>query len=409
MWKALTSQTPEGARNNTLLQQIAQDVDAYPYPGNGLYSGILGKALFYIYYGVYLSDETYVDKGLEVLEYIIQGTSEEEFPLLNFSSGLSGLAHTLLMLREADLLELSDEDLGQFDMVLAGAVQLYHRDNNFDFLHGLTGCAAYFARRAQAFGPDATSEQVLGETLGYLEGITVKAAVGSYPVTRITFGDIHFQGINFGLAHGMPSFIYLLLQIHRAGIEAERSRNLLYEYVDFMMSRVNPMPGSASYFPTAIPLRPEDYEGDLSTSRLAWCYGDLGAGMVLLQVATHFKDRDLFVKAEEILLFQAQRQDPSMDESGLCHGTTGLMHIFNRLFQMTGNNTFKAAAGYWLAETYKLATNPGNHSGLQTPDWKTKQQQPDGSLLTGVAGAGLTLMAMNSDHMPHWDQLLLLS
>ncbi|PSK89601.1 lanthionine synthetase LanC family protein [Taibaiella chishuiensis] len=409
MWKALTSQTPEGARNNALLQQIAQDVDQFNYPGNGLYSGNLGKALFYIFYGVYRSDETYVDKGLGVLEYIIQSTSEDEFPQMTFSNGLSGLAHALLMLREADLLELSDEDLGQFDMVLAGAVQYYHREGNFDFLHGLTGCAAYFARRAQAFGPDETSIQVIGETIGYLEGITVKAAIGSYPVTRITFGDIHFQGINFGLAHGMPSFIFLLLQAHRAGIEEERSRHLIYEYIDFMLSRTNSMPGSPSYFPTAIPLRAEDYEGDLSTSRIAWCYGDLGAGMVLLQVATHFKDRALFEKAEEILLFQATRQDPSMDESGLCHGTSGLMHMFNRLFQMTGNNTFKTAAEYWQEETYKLAIHAGNHSGLQTPDWKTKQPQPDGSLLTGVAGTGLTLMAMNSDLMPYWDQLLLIS
>lgn len=408
MWKALTANTPTGARNNELLEHIAQDIEQLNYNGNGLYSGSLGKALFFIYYGIYLSEESYVDKGLEVLDYIIQATSEEEFPQLTLSNGLSGLANALLLLKEADLLELSEEDLSQFDLVLASAVQLFNRDNNFDYLHGLTGCAVYFANRIRLFGPNEISEKVLKDTLQYLDRITEKAETGAYPVTKITFGDISFQGINFGLSHGMPSFIYLLLQIHRAGVAQEHCRDRIYEYIDFMLSKSNAMPGSVSYFPSAIAQRKEDYEGDLSVSRIAWCYGDMGIGMVLIQVALYFNDKALFNKAEEILLFQAGRADETINESGICHGTSGLMHMFNRLFQMTGNKAFKTAAEYWLEETYKQAVHPGNHSGLQTPNWKTKNYEDDGSLLTGLAGTALTLMALNTDTEPVWDKLLLL-
>lgn len=409
MWKALTAQTPAAASNNSLLEKITQDIEQFDYPGNGLYSGTLGKALYYITYGIYLSDESYVDKGLAVLEDVIQTTSESEFPQLTLSNGISGLANTLLMLKEADLLELSEDDLGQFDLVLSSAVQLFNRDNNFDFLHGLTGCAVYFAHRVRIFGPDETSVKVLEDAITYLERITVPAAIGAYPVTKVTFGEINFQGINFGLSHGIPSFIYLLLQIHRAGVLQERSQSLIYAYIDFMFSRANAMPGSFSYFPTAIPLNPDDYEGDLSASRVAWCYGDLGAGMVLLQVANHFQDKALFQKAEEILLFQATREDASIDESGLCHGTSGVMHMFNRLYQMTRNKAFKTAAEYWQEETYKQARHSGNLSGLKTPNWQDKIHENDGSMLTGYIGTGLTLMAMNADHEPVWDRLLMLS
>lgn len=408
MWKALTANTPAAAKNNTLLEQIARDIEQFKYPGNGLFSGTLGQALFYIYYGIYLSDESYVDKGLEVLESVIQATSEEEFPQLTFANGLSGLANTLLLLHEADLLELAEEDLEQFDLVLTSAVQLFNRDNNFDFLHGLTGCAVYFANRLRIFGPNETAENVLKETIGHLQRITEQAETGAYPVTKVTFGELSFQGINFGLSHGMPSFIYLLLQIHRAGLEQELCKNMIYAYIGFMFSKSNPMPGSLSYFPSAITQRAEDYDGDLSVSRLAWCYGDLGIGMVLIQAALYFNDKGLFQKAEEILLFQAGREAPSMNESGLCHGTSGLMHIFNRLYQTTGNKAFKTAAEYWLEETYKQAKYPGNQSGLQTPNWQTKVFEEDGSLLTGIAGTGLTLMALNTDQEPLWDKLLLL-
>ncbi len=408
MWKALTAHTPAGARNNELLVNIARDLEEFDYTGNGLYGGTLGKALFFIYYGIYLSDESYVDKGLEVLDGIIQATSEEEFPQLSHANGLAGLANALLLLKEADLLELSEEDLAQFDLVLTSAVQLYNRDDNFDYLHGLTGCAVYFANRIRLFGPDEVSEKVLTDTLAYLDRITVTADTGAYPVTKITFGDIHFQGINFGLSHGMPSFIYLLLQIHKAGVAQEHCHNRIYAYIDFMFSKSNVMPGSASYFPSAIAQHEADYEGDLSGSRIAWCYGDMGIGMVLVQVALYFNDKALFDKAEEILLFQAGREDKSMNESGICHGTSGLMHMFNRLFQMTGNKAFKTATEYWLGQTYEQAVFPGNHSGLQTPNWKTKVQEGDGSLLTGMAGTGLTLMALNTDTEPVWDKLLLL-
>lgn len=409
MWKALTTQTPAAARNNELLNLIAQDIEQFEYTANGLYSGALGKALFFIYYGIYLTDESYVDKGLEVLDTVIQTTSEEEFPQLTLANGLSGLANALLLLKEADLLELEEEDMAQFDLVLNSAVQLFNREDNFDFLHGLTGCAVYFANRIRLFGHDEVSEKVLTDTMQHLQRITVKGDSGAYPVTKVTFGDLHFQGINFGLSHGMPSFIYLLLQIHRAGVAQETCRTMIYDYIDFMFSKSNPMPGSISYFPSALTLQEGDYEGDLSVSRIAWCYGDMGVGMVLIQVALYFNDKPLFDKAEEILLFQAGRDDKSMNESGICHGTSGLMHMFNRLFQMTGNKAFKTAAEYWLEETYKQASHPGNHSGLQTPHWQTKIYEGDASLLTGLAGTGLTLMAMNADTEPVWDKLLLLS
>ncbi|SRR6266536_3468501 len=41
-------------------------------------------------------------------------------------------------------------------------------------------------------------------------------------------------------------------------------------------------------------------------------------------------------------------------DAGLCHGAAGLGHIFNRLFQATGEEVFREAARYWFERTLEM-------------------------------------------------------
>ncbi len=91
----------------------------------------------------------------------------------------------------------------------------------------------------------------------------------------------------------------------------------------------------------------------------------------------------------------------------LCHGTVGLAHIFNRLFQATGQSFFHDAAVAYYRRTLELLDAPGAMEGALRPG---PNQIIDGpGLLRGGAGIGLALLAAITPVEPAWDRALLLS
>jgi hypothetical protein len=76
----------------------------------------------------------------------------------------------------------------------------------------------------------------------------------------------------------------------------------------------------------------------------------------------------------------------------LCHGSAGLALIFARGAALTGDSSLADAARFWVDDTLQRV------AGCD-----------DSSLLNGLAGAGLALLALSGDHEPAWDRALLLS
>jgi lantibiotic biosynthesis protein len=85
-----------------------------------------------------------------------------------------------------------------------------------------------------------------------------------------------------------------------------------------------------------------------------------------------------------------------VNEPGLCHGAAGLMHIFNRIYQATGQSVFRDAALRWLDDTLALCDFPAGNR------W-----QESCGLLNGAAGIALALLAVVGDREPRWDRILL--
>ena len=97
---------------------------------------------------------------------------------------------------------------------------------------------------------------------------------------------------------------------------------------------------------------------------------------------------------------------------GLCHGAAGLGHIFNRLFQASGEEVFRDAACSWFEHTlnFKLA-NEGFGGFLfyrvTEEDGATWEAEP--GILEGAAGIALALLAASTSIEPAWDRMLLVS
>ncbi len=97
-------------------------------------------------------------------------------------------------------------------------------------------------------------------------------------------------------------------------------------------------------------------------------------------------------------------------DAGLCHGAAGAAHLFNRLYQATGDPALRAAALTWIEKALAYR-QPGEGVGGyrmwivgegEELDWRN-----DPGFLTGSGGVGLALLAAAAPVEPVWDRLLL--
>ena len=106
-------------------------------------------------------------------------------------------------------------------------------------------------------------------------------------------------------------------------------------------------------------------------------------------------------------------------DAGLCHGSGGLLQIFNRLYQTTGDDLCRQAALKWLEATLEYR-EPGNWIGgfwsmdtlpesWKTPGTPTLVKSAVPGFLTGAAGVGLALLAASTPIEPRWDRALMMT
>jgi len=149
---------------------------------------------------------------------------------------------------------------------------------------------------------------------------------------------------------------------------------------------------------------------DPEPARSAWCYGDPGVAAALLLAARDVGER-AWAAAATGLALRAAACPP--DQSGvvdasLCHGSAGLAHLFNRMYQMTAEPALADAGRFWVERTLDLCSTaaPGRDATL------TDAAQPAWNglgLLEGAAGVAVALQAATTTVEPDWDQMLLVS
>ena len=133
--------------------------------------------------------------------------------------------------------------------------------------------------------------------------------------------------------------------------------------------------------------------------RLAWCYGDLGMGSALLNASTVLGNKELEKWAMEVVRRSSKFLEPGAQnrvvDGYFCHGATGNFHMFNRLYQQTGEKVLLKAALICAKQAFRFFEN--------------KESEIQYNLFTGKTGAGLSLLAGVSKIEPAWDRILLLS
>jgi lantibiotic modifying enzyme len=212
---------------------------------------------------------------------------------------------------------------------------------------------------------------------------------------------------DLGVAHGVAGAIALLGGICGVGTEQAAARSLLEGAVRWLLAHSIATEAGPT-FPLWVAPGFEPYP-----ARCAWCYGDPGIAAALLTAARGAGVPDWEQVAVALACRAAERpaSETGVVNASFCHGAAGLAHLYNRMYQATGEPTLGRAAAYWLERTldfYRLARDSGD--GWVQGRWDQKPWTWTGiDLVEGAAGVALVLLAATTSVEPLWDRMFLVS
>ena len=373
-------------------------------------SGHAGLAILYAYLDLAQPEEDYDEAAVQFLQRAINALSASDmWPSLY--GGFTGIAWAVEHLK-GRLIDPEDEGTNEeIDEALKEYVGHSPWNDDYDLINGLVGFGVYALERKPA------SASVISCLERIVERLNETAEYNADGVTWLTRPYLLSEWqreqcpdgyYNLGLAHGVPGVVALLGGVCAAGVAVEQARSLLDGAVVWLLRQRQGDGAVSSFSHLAAP----DIEED--DCRLAWCYGDAGVAAALLVAARCVNEENWEREALAIARRAAAREPESagVKDAGLCHGAAGLGHVFNRLFQATGEEVFREAARYWFERTLAMKRTSQGIAGYSVfmPDEDGRDRWVDEpGILMGAAGIALALLAAATDIEPQWDRMLLVS
>jgi class I lanthipeptide synthase len=283
----------------------------------------------------------------------------------------------------------------------------------YDLVVGLTGLGVYALQRY----PRPSAIECIHAVVERLHECARHDAHGLYwwtPPAEILGEESRRQypsgRADLGVAHGVAGPIALLGSICGAGVAQATARPLLEGAVNWLLAHSVPTEAGPT-FPLWIAPGSEP-----SPTRCAWCYGDPGIAAALLTAARGVGDADWERAAVALAVRAAERQasETGVVNACFCHGAAGLAHLYNRMYQATGERALGRAALYWLGRTlafYDRARDSGRSwvQGSWAPGRRETWTWTGIELVDGVIGVALVLLAAATSVEPTWDRMFLVS
>ncbi|HEX9941500.1 MAG TPA: lanthionine synthetase C family protein [Thermoanaerobaculia bacterium] len=403
----------EAAQAAAAVTAVAEALSEAPLParntGPGLAGGEAGVALFFEYLDRARPGAGYGESAQQRLERAIDAlASSTQSPSLY--GGFTGVSWVVEHLQGGSTEE--EDPNGDIDAALLDHLRQTPWMYDYDLVGGLVGYGVYALERLPRPSAIACLELVV-ERLAEIAQPRTGGLAWHTPFHLVPEPNRPWypQGLdNLGVAHGTPGVIALLARICTSGVAAERARSLLAGAVSWLLTQKLPT-GEISVFPYAVGpgvrIRP---------ARAAWCYGDPGIALALL-LAGRAAEEPAWEREALALANTVARRPPEscgVEDAGLCHGAAGLGHLFNRLYQATGDPELLAAARAWFGRALRYR-EPGRGIGgflaLTPPDDDFEQLvwNEEAGFLNGSAGMALALLAATSAVDPAWDRVLLTS
>ena len=283
---------------------------------------------------------------------------------------------------------LNDVDRYIYSRLFAGDWEV-----EYDLISGLIGVGVYLVSRP----PTAYNRLMHSQLIDHLDrasivdrGTRAWLTPNQYvaPSQRI---DCPSGQFNLGMAHGIPGIIRFLSSSASEGYEANRCMSMIQEAIRWLELH-KPSVASVPQFPYWISEKMR-----ASGSRVAWCYGDFSIGVSLYLTGTELDVQDWKSDGEKLICGCLSRVPDGVADPGLCHGSSGLAHIYHRLYLQTRLPRYRDAAGAYYLQTILFLERASQHS----TDHLVR-------FIDGDIGSALALISAISSIEPMWNSRLLL-
>lgn len=398
------ARAPEPARS----PEHGDDAELAARRAVSLSDGAAGFAVLHCYQHEVTGDERAAERAVAAIEVAIDALADVRMDSDLFG-GFPGIAWAAQYVVPR-LFEPDDDFNAEIDDAIETQLASYPWPGDYDLVRGVGGLGVYALARL----PRAAARRSLHRIVELLDDwaqrdgdrvtwLTPPAVLAPWQARA------HPRGrYDLGMAHGVAGAIALLAALANAGVDEDRARSLASGAARWLLAQE--LAGTAG---ATLP----DWFGpdgdDRQPARSAWCYGDPGAAVALLAAARATGDAAWERRALAMARAASVRApaDAGVLDAGLCHGAAGLGHIYNRLYQATGDAALGEAARTWLLRALDLRRAEGVAgfpACLRNPDG-SRRWVDDPGLVTGATGVGLALLAAISDREPTWDRMLLLS
>jgi lantibiotic modifying enzyme len=358
----------------------------------GIYNGHFGLLLYLAIYNKHFPDKKLGKLIDSFADRLISEWSENPYNY-TYCSGMSGIMDMFSYMNEKKIYSVDLKAvLPPLENYMANRMIDDIMKGKYDFLHGAMGAAYYLMNENRKIS-------YIEQFISYLEECAEKDD-GVYKWKFFDMTDTQFK-YNIGLAHGMSSIVIFLSEAYNKNICKDLIRQLLPGAVSFILEqKYNFETRNYSLFPS---LSKED---ETTESRLGWCYGDLGIAVALWKAGNCLNISEyesIAVDIVENTMNRTNLEANMIRDAGICHGTAGLVMMFQYFGEKMKWDKALNLKDYWLLETLKKIC-PYN----EDIDISTACENNEYSLLTGISGIGLVLLSSAIQDFT-WKKLFLLT
>lgn len=368
---------------------------------SGIFDGYGSLSLFFFHLYRFTDNQRYREK---FLHYFEKAFNSMEMENLNLSYGASGVMWLLNLYIKKKCLNLKYNDyLDAYDDLLVKRIDEYGL--NIDTMHGLLSIANYLLERKSHASDICLNKivDIIDENKICIDnGITWKGN------DSVELNDDQ-QYFSFGYAHGIPAILWFLCRFISRGIKTQKTKSLFNK--GFIFFNANKLNGLTTHFPAVVMKN-----SIRQTSRIAFCYGDLGIAAGLTMIAKNNDNRILLKDALAISLDTAQlslKPESHTNDIGLCHGAAGNGFLFSRLYKIHKAEILREAAIQQFKRLISLKMNGHGIAGFTSIDYDSSKghyyKKTDKGFINGTAGVGLSIISLlSNDKIQYWDNLLYL-
>jgi len=363
-------------------------------------TGILGLALFYIFYSEFTNDKAYLDKAetliLKAFRHLNAETFQRSYKTDTIDNQLGHFGRFIAFNKQNNLIDFEvDEYLLKLDSILFDLMKSKASLGNFDYQSGALAAGFYLIDRVD-------EGDGIREKLSYLVlQIKEKSISDSDGGIYWTLPTLHNR-VYLGISHGSALIMSFICDVMELQIEVDTCAEILRKASHFLMKQESDF--GKGLFPHYLT------DSEPGPKQFSLCYGDIGIGYALLRTGQLLGDRDIEKNAERILAdcLNRKKEDNLTLDASIIYGAAGLATTFEKIFRYNNDDRYLEASSYWYEKIIEYPTFDNEFAGYKSRVAKENDFENLG-FSWGIAGIGIALMRSLNQQLPDISSLTLIA